>query len=284
MPPDRPCAGRRVGLVGKHGKERALAPVLARLGVELTPVAGVDTDAFGTFAGDVPRRAGPVETAIAKARAGLAAGHELALASEGSFGPDPAMPMVPVNVEHLALAEAATGRTIVASFATHRTNFGSVVAADADTLTRFLADHGFPAHAVVLRPDGWSPGDPFASGVTEEDEVLEAFERFRKTSPSGAARVDTDMRAHANPTRLRAIRRAGIVLARRLATPCPSCRASGFGGSTVARGLPCEDCGAPTTLPRGTSLSCDICGHVELRARRDGLTSAPAMHCAACNP
>jgi hypothetical protein len=44
----------------------------------------------------------------------------------------------------------------------------------------------------------------------------------------GTAFVETDMRAHRNPTRMRAIKRATLDLVRRFRSPCPVCAAPGF--------------------------------------------------------
>lgn len=84
-----PYAGSRAGLATKHGKLTSVAGPLDDLGMRVEAVE-IDTDAFGTFSGDVPRPAGPHATAVRKARCGMAvSGLPLALASEGSFGSDP---------------------------------------------------------------------------------------------------------------------------------------------------------------------------------------------------
>jgi len=58
--------------------------------------AGLDTDGLGTFTGEVERPAPPRETALLKARLAIeTTGLPRALASEGSFGPHPALGFVP---------------------------------------------------------------------------------------------------------------------------------------------------------------------------------------------
>ena len=77
---------RRIALGTMHGKETALVPAFARLGVDLVVAPGVDTDRFGSFDGMTPRAGTMEEAARAKARAAMAAtGLTSGLASEGAF-------------------------------------------------------------------------------------------------------------------------------------------------------------------------------------------------------
>jgi hypothetical protein len=103
-------------------------------------------------------------------------------------------------------------------------------------------------------------------------------------SEDGLARIDADLRAHMNPTRLAALGRLGQRLAERLATPCPGCSAPGFGRVDARLGLPCEQCGEATDLVRAEIHGCGVCGHREDRPRADGLMAADAGHCPECNP
>ena len=75
----------------KHGKEKVIAPILERsLGVKVLSTTNLDTDRFGTFSGEVERKGTPLEVARAKCEAALKlTGADLAVASEGSFGPHP---------------------------------------------------------------------------------------------------------------------------------------------------------------------------------------------------
>lgn len=278
------CAGATVALVGKHGKELALAPVFARLGLRIDPVSSIDTDAFGTFVGDIPRRAGPRETVIAKARAGLALGARFVMASEGTFGPDPVTPLIARAIEHLALVDAEIDRVIVERVVSHRTNFASCETPSPQEARRFLAAVGFPGHAVVVRARSWSRGQRVSTGVSDMSAFVMAFEDHAAADPAGVVRIDTDMRAHMNPTRRREIRRVGAALARRVSRRCPACRGVGFGETSALPGLPCEACGAPTALLLGTRRTCDLCSYSEILPRGDGRSRAPLQSCEACNP
>jgi hypothetical protein len=75
-----------------HGKEHAVAPPLATIGVAVL-LADLKTDRFGTFAGDVARTGTMLDAARAKAHAASkATGLPVARASEGAHGPHPFVP------------------------------------------------------------------------------------------------------------------------------------------------------------------------------------------------
>lgn len=67
-------AGRCAVLATMHGKQAAIAPVLFdRLGLVVSTAPDLDTDQLGTFTGERPRAGTMRETAIAKAKLGMAA-------------------------------------------------------------------------------------------------------------------------------------------------------------------------------------------------------------------
>jgi hypothetical protein len=274
-------ARRQASLATLHGKERAVAPALARLGLAIT-VVPVDTDALGTFTGEVERALPPRETVVAKARLGMAAsGLPVGLASEASFGPHPALPFVAVHEELLAFVDDTRGITHVERYVTTRTNFGHVDVADATAARDFLRRARFPGHAVIVRPVG--AAGPIVKGVADPAVLAQAVAAARVASPAGLARVETDMRAHHNPRRLVALRRLARQLATRLATPCPRCGEPGFGPVDVERGLPCADCGTPTAAVRADVLGC-LCGGCRVLESRPGLGVADPAVCPECNP
>ena len=101
-----PYAKARIALATRHGKEQALErPLRWGLGAELQ-ICNVDTDQLGTFSGEIERREDALSTCRTKAQMGLAAtGLALGLASEASFGPHPAMPMLAVGQELLVFLD-----------------------------------------------------------------------------------------------------------------------------------------------------------------------------------
>jgi hypothetical protein len=67
-----PLRGRTIAIATMHGKEAVLAPPLRqRLDIECVLARGLDTDAYGTFVGEVARRGTALDAARAKARAAM---------------------------------------------------------------------------------------------------------------------------------------------------------------------------------------------------------------------
>ncbi|MEI6110321.1 MAG: DUF6671 family protein, partial [Cyanobium sp. ELA712] len=154
LQPPFPYAGRPVALATCHGKERVLRrPFRAGLGVEIMVASGFDTDSLGTFSGERPRPADAATTCRLKAEAALdATGASLGLASEGSFGPHPAIPFLPLAIEWMTFVDRRRALVIQERLDGPATNFShTVIAAGADPAS-WLERIGFPSHAVIVRP------------------------------------------------------------------------------------------------------------------------------------
>jgi len=80
--------GRRAVLATMHGKEAVISPAFRkRLGLRVETPKGLDTDALGTFTGEIARIGTIRETSIAKARLGMTTmGISIGIASEGATG------------------------------------------------------------------------------------------------------------------------------------------------------------------------------------------------------
>lgn len=281
-----PYHGRRASLATKHGKAVACGrPFRHALGVELIVPNDLDTDALGTFSGEIPRQGAPEAVCLHKARLGMAAtGLRLGFASEGSFGPHPFVPFIPADYEILTFVDDDRGLVIIERVLSVATNFGHREARSVDELSDWLAAVGFPLHGLIVRPKSAGLGTSIDKGVTSIERLTSAIDRAAAASDEGLASVETDMRAHLNPTRMTVIRKLAFRLARRLATPCPGCAAPGFGRTGEVSGLPCEWCESATEMIRLESWNCAACSYHEERLRRDGLRRAPAQHCPHCNP
>jgi len=279
-------AGRTAVLATMHHKDVAIGPALrATAGLEITTVAGLDTDQLGTFTGEIERVGTMLDAAVRKARLGMVAERaSLGLASEGSFGPYPGAPFIPAGLELLVLVDDAAGVVIHEDLWELDTNHAhSVFAPDAD-VTAFLERVGFPSHALIVRPNVGEAGAITAKGVVDVAALFVSMAEAAAHSSDGRALLETDMRANRNPTRMRSLAVLAERLGRRLATPCPVCAAPGWGRSDVIAGLPCGWCGLPTELIVTEIFSCSAGPHREQRPRQDGLTSADPGNCPNCNP
>lgn len=288
LAPQSPYVGREIALATKHGKEDAFGrPFRVCFGARITLAQTFDTDCLGTFSGERERTADALTTVREKATqamnmTGLTAG----LASEGSFGPHPEVPFLALATEQVILIDRALGIEVLERSATERTNYGIRVLRDLDDpkTHRFLERVRFPSHAVLVRPNQRPVLHPIFKGIRTHAELSAAVAKCAAASEDGQARIETDMRAHLNPTRMRHIRSLGVRLVRRLATHCPCCNRPGFGLLQIEPGLPCEECGHPTTMVLHEIHGCVACPERRSLPRRDRRNSAPAGLCPICNP
>lgn len=282
--PLSPYAGQRVALLTRHGKEAVIARALEpTLGCRVEHVAGYDTDRLGTFTRDIPRLGTQFDAARKKARIGMElAGLKHGLASEGSFGPDPFAGMFSWNVEVLIFIDDNLGIEVFGMFQGPGRS-SHLLAEDWGAIENFARTAGFPAHRLVLRPDGQD--DPrIRKGIADWAELKAAFFWAREASSGRRVFVEHDLRAHAHPERMDNIRRAAEDLATKLQSVCPVCGAPGFAAVERVSGLPCADCGAPTRETRAEIRGCVRCDHRETRACADGRGYADPGRCDFCNP
>ncbi len=275
--------GRRVALLTQHGKERVIAPALEPvLGCHIVLVAGYDTDRLGTFTRDIPRAGNQLEAARKKARMGIAlSGLPLGLASEGSFGPDPFTGMFPWNRELLLFLDDERQLEIV-GVAQGRATFAHCLTDDWSTAENFAREWGFPEHHLVVRPQ--SETDlRIRKAIQSHEQFRDAFAWARSESDSGLVFLESDVRAHANPTRMNMIGLAAEDLARRIASLCPACGTPGYWTVEQLAGLSCASCGAPTGQTRADVLGCLTCEHREQRDRTNPPFADPSR-CNYCNP
>jgi hypothetical protein len=281
-----PYAGRRIVLATRHAKEQAVTPAVRDiLGAELLVPDDLDTDALGTFSGEIERQGTMGEVAVRKARLGMAAtGLGVGLASEGSFGPHPQIPMLAVGMELMVLVDDERGLTVTESLIDEKPCFGHFTAAPADDIARFLRGFDFPAQGLIVGPNRSAHKMPVAKGIRERGALEAAIVSAARASDDGKALVETDMRAHMNPTRMAALGRLAEQLAARLNSLCPGCAAPGFGLVDTETGLPCEWCRGPSVMVRHQIFGCAGCDYRETRSRPDGLRYADPGRCQLCNP
>ena len=185
------------------------------------------------------------------------------------------------------------GLTIHDHLQARRTNFASRrLTAEAISsgsfsaeLERWLVAVGFPSHGLIVRRDGSQAGvGALHKGIHRPEELLAVIRKLLIEEPAGLIRLETDMRAHCNPTRMASIRQLSFRLVRRLRSQCPGCGSPGWGAIGSEAGLPCGWCGEPTAMVRSEIHGCVVCDQRLELPRRDGRLSADPGHCLHCNP
>lgn len=268
-----------------HEKEKAIAPAFSDLlGMEVIK-AEIDTDVLGTFTGEIERKGTPLECAREKCKLAVKESKfGIGLSSEGSFGPHPYIPFLTCNHEILYFMDLERGFEIHQSILSTKTNHCAEAFSDPGQLKAFCDRALFPSHGLIVRPNTWSKNKLIYKGIKTYDQLEEAFFKCCRLSEDGKALVETDMRAHMNPTRMAVIKELADSLAMRLATPCPECHNPGWGLVETKKGLKCEICGLKTDLVEFEILGCPKCLHQEIQPRKDGLTQADPRYCEGCNP
>ncbi|NOT74907.1 MAG: hypothetical protein HOP08_08245 [Cyclobacteriaceae bacterium] len=253
--------GRTLLIATKHKKERVMAPLLeAHLGVKCIPTCGLDTDLFGTFSGEVDRKEDPLNTLRNKCLKAMELHHaDLAVASEGSFGPHPSLVFVSADDELVLLLDAKANFEVMGRELSVSTNFDGSQITTVNQLIDFASHVNFPSHGVITRPskDDYSG---MTKGITGWRVLRKAFQALIKKY--GNCYVETDMRALFNPTRMKVIDKATQKLIERVNSCCPACNTPGFGITSVERGLPCSVCKMPTRASKYLIHSCQKCEYV----------------------
>jgi hypothetical protein len=276
-------SGASAVLGTRHGKERVIAPALEKLGIDVEVLPALDTDRFGTFSREIPRVAPPRETARAKALAAIEEHGRatIGVASEGSFGPHPAVPFVPGGVELVILVDVAADIELLGTDVTMETNFRAEDVGSVEEAFGFAARVSFPSHGLIVMPyrDGAPDARCVVKGIVDARALEDAV---RQAMRAGRAWIETDMRAHVNPTRMQSIERAALALASAALSACPVCARPGYVVVERMRGLPCSDCGLPTAKARAEVLACAGCRRREERPL--GRAAASPAECDGCNP
>ena len=167
----------------------------------------------------------------------------------------------------------------------HTPIYDHAFAATMDELGPYFDRTGFPDQALIVKPsEARIEAGPIYKGLRCKDDLAQAITRCAARSSDGRALVQTDMRAHMNPTRMATLSRLATAFAECLASSCPACGMPGYGQVDVETGLPCEACGAPSIMVRNRLFGCVACSHREMRPRPDGRVNADPRHCPECNP
>lgn len=275
--------GRKIVLLTKHGKERVIRSVLEeKLGCHIYVENRFDTDKLGTFSREIKRPKSQLDTARLKIKKGMKlSGLDMGIASEGSFGSHPIAPIM-WNIEIVVLYDSQEKIEIYGVHESSDANCDHLSTNSFEDLLKFAKKIGFPEHYLILRPDNEKSKIVFKD-IDSIVKLEESFNQCVKKSKLGYVFCETDMRAHANPTRMKNIEKATQNLLDKLLNVCPSCGMYGFEIKETVRGLPCESCGFPSEMTLHFVYQCHKCKYKKIEEYPRG-KFAPAQYCYICNP
>ncbi len=275
--------GRSIVIASKHKKQNAMAALLEKeLGVTCIVTDNLDTDLLGTFSGEIERELSPMDAARQKCMLAMElTGADLAVASEGSFGAHPLLYFLPADDELLVFVDKKNDVEIVVREISTKTNYNAKEVSTEEDLLAFAQSAQFPSHALILKDkkEGFSA---IAKGIVETKELLDRFKQFMETY--GSVYVETDMRAHLNPSRMQVIEETTEKLIKKIKSTCPSCNTPGFGIKDATPGLPCENCKAPTKSTLFHVYACQKCNHTYEAYFPNGKQEEDPTYCDRCNP
>lgn len=272
-------------LATKHKKSLAIAkPFKVILDVEIIEY-NIDTDLLGTFSGEIERQDSPLDTARKKCLLSIKdLDAKFALASEGSFSPHPLVPFLSSDHEILYFIDRQNGFEIFLSEISLETNFNKQEIYDIDNLFEFAQKALFPSHGLILSSLDSNNQKCTFKGIQNKNDLEFAFQECLSHSYLKKVLVETDMRAHKNPTRMKIIENLGNKLARRLLERCPKCFTPGWGKTDIELGLPCESCQRPTNEIKSEVFTCRKCNHKEHLPPAHQKKHADQRLCPICNP
>jgi len=206
---------------------------------------------------------------------------DLAVASEGSFGPHPSIIFVPADEELLLFIDRRNDLKIFAQQLSTDTNLNGEEIHTKNQLEEFARRSLFPSHGLIMRKSK-DDFDEVVKGVTDWDTLLKTFHQLKGIGSS--VYVETDMRAMYNPTRMKVIEQVTHKLVKKIKSCCPQCQAPGFGVTKANQGLRCDACHFPTRSIQSYTYTCQRCSFTKDEMYPFQKTAESPMFCDMCNP
>ncbi len=278
-----PYFGREAVLTTKHRKYPLIAPSFsAALRMKILEHSA-DTDQLGTFTGEIERKLSPRATAILKAKIGMKElGLTLGLASEGSVGPDPLIPLIKSDIEYLVLIDSENDLEITEVYRSFDITAGQIVVTPEEDIKEFLQKVDFPNHKLITAPNAGAISN-VVKGIGDLNDLQNAIKLCASESDDGSVLIQSDLRAHCSPSRQNNIREVALLLANRVLSLCPECHMPGWGNVGYERGLECSLCGMNVAKAAKREIfgcyKCEYREYGKLIAER-----ADPARCDWCNP
>ncbi len=147
---------------------------------------------------------------------------------------------VPGDVELISFVDIKNEIVVVESEISTETNFSYTDIRADEEYAEFLQKMKFGSHGLIVR--GMEDNSIIAKGICDYSKLKKLLKaNFKKYE---TIRLETDMRAMMNPTRMKVIHAAAKKLVTRLKNHCKKCETPGFGKQSVRGKLLCSLCGA----------------------------------------
>lgn len=273
-----------------HEKEKILKPLFFNeFSAEIIVPKNVDTDLLGTFSGEIKRERDLKAVLRKKALLGIEqTGLKFGIASEGSFGPHPWIPFIACNQESLIFIDQQRDIEIFSHFVSTDNRAEYIEAETFEQIKEFLKNIQFGEQGVIVKPNHEyvESTEYIIKGLTNIDDVYEAFQKIKSKLESKTVFVETDNRAYLSPKRRQVIFQTGEKLVEKLRSLCAGCHFPGFEMTDFIKGLVCSGCGLKSNKPLKEVWSCPnkSCSYQEIKDRADGIKNLDPAECDWCNP
>lgn len=275
--------GRTVLIASQHNKDVAMAPFIReKLKCQIFYPSHYDTDALGTFSGEIERKGEVVDVLREKCERAMDMYQlDLAIASEGSFGPHPAAFFAYADEEWVMMKDRKNDWEFVERVISLSTNFDAAYCDGPQGIESFAKKVKFPEHALIARV-GQHDFSMMTKGIRDWDDLMKICIPIIESH--GKVYIETDMRAMNNPTRMQVIGEAAEKLIKRILSQCPECNFPGFGVSQAVSGLPCRLCNRPTNSTLKIVHACRHCEYSNDVFYPHNKKDEDPMYCDFCNP
>jgi hypothetical protein len=279
-----PYQGIEVAFATKHQKAELVSDAFHKALNISVITAGIDTDLFGTFSGEMERKSSPLDTAIATGKAGaVTSGSNFGLASEGSIGNDSLIPFAISDIEIMVFVDLERELIIHESYKSFDIAAHTALVKEASEISKEVEKFDLPKHKVIAKVKSQSGAVVAIKGLSDLAELVSAFEELLPQAIDNVVTFESDFRAQCSPSRQANIKEVASRLLKRISNLCPGCNAPGFGVLTFERGLICNSCGVLNDKAiKNEILNCVVCDY-----STPGQVIAEKIepaHCMNCNP
>lgn len=274
--------GKEIAIATMHGKEKAISPLLSRAFGWRAFIPSINTDLLGTFTGEIERENNMYETAKKKCELAFkVSGCDIAISSEGSFGPHPHLPFKYADEELVLLVDRKNKKEYYGVSLSENTNFSGRTVYTNEEVQEFISKVKFPEHAVIIK-DKEINFNTVYKGINTYEKLIQISEEL--LSHNRSLFIETDMRAMFNPLRMKVIGQATENLIKKLKSKCPECGHPGFWIKEIVRGLPCINCKLPTRSVLAHKYACLECPCETIVELHPPSKMEDPMYCNYCNP
>lgn len=267
-----------------HKKEEIIQPLLEQHLWIKWKVSAINTDTFGTFTREVKRKWDMLQAARAKIFLALKeTGWDLWVASEGSFWMHYGLPFVQSNFEIVVFYDKKNDIEIVWHFLSPNTNLNWEKISSSEDGKIFAQKIWFPSHGVILRISEKLNFFIYKDFHTFE-ELDEKMKQLFSIPFLKNIYIETDMRAHKNPTRMQNIKCAVKNLIKNAQSTCEKCGMPWFVVTHTEGWLECSECLAPTHIPKYEVFTCKKCDFQKKQLITQYWKYANVSECSICNP